>query len=228
MSAKPAPTRQRRKEARPQELLGAALELFVEKGFAATKTEEVASRAGVAKGTLYLYYPSKEELLKAVVRENLSALIAEGGTIASAFEGTTHELLLVLLQTWWERVGNTRASGIFKIILTEMGNFPDFGRFYIEEVIQPGEQLFMRVLQRGIDTGELRDINQFEAVHVIIFPMLMMCLHKHSIGACAHIREMMDPHSFLRTHVDVVMRGLAVRPEGDTAEPPNKKLKRVA
>src|SRR6185295_2415125 len=99
MSAKPAPTRQRRKEARPQELLGAALELFVEKGFSATKTEEVASRAGVAKGTLYLYYSSKEELLKAVVRENLSALIAEGGTIASAFEGTTHELLLVLLQT---------------------------------------------------------------------------------------------------------------------------------
>jgi TetR/AcrR family transcriptional regulator len=58
--------------------------------------------------------------------------------------------------------------------------------------------------------------------------MLMMCLHKHSIGACAHIREMIDPQSFIRTHVDVVMRGLAVRPEGDTAEPQNKKLKRVA
>ena len=87
-----SPARQRRKEARPQELLGAALDLFVEKGFAATKTEEVASRAGVAKGTLYLYDPSKEDLLKAVVRENLSALIAEGATIASTFEGPTDEL----------------------------------------------------------------------------------------------------------------------------------------
>src|SRR5690349_24617191 len=72
------PPRQRRKEARPQELLDAALELFVEKGFAATRSEEVAARAGVAKGTLYLYYPSKEDLLKAVVRENLSAIISEG------------------------------------------------------------------------------------------------------------------------------------------------------
>src|SRR5688500_20363035 len=79
----PAPTRRRRKEARPQELLQAALELFVEKGFSATRSEEVAARAGVAKGTLYLYYPSKEDLLKAVVRENLSALIAEGGKIRS-------------------------------------------------------------------------------------------------------------------------------------------------
>lgn len=225
MSTKSPPTRQRRKEARPQELLKAALELFVEKGFAATRTEEVASRAGVAKGTLYLYYPSKEELLKAVVRQNLSELIAEGATLASAFEGSTHDLLLLLLHTWWERVGNTRASGIFKIILTEMGNFPDFARFYVEEVIEPGKQLFMRVIQRGIDSGELRHVDVFEAVHVLIFPMLMMCLHKHSIGVCTHIREMMDPHSFIRTHVDVVMRGLAVRPEDDAPEPRNEKHK---
>jgi len=223
-----SPARQRRKEARPQELLGAALDLFVEKGFAATKTEEVASRAGVAKGTLYLYYPSKEDLLKAVVRENLSALIAEGATIASTFEGPTHELLLLLMQTWWERIGNTRASGIFKIILTEMGNFPDFARFYLEEVIEPGQQLFMHVLQRGIDSGELREVNLFETVHVLIFPMLMLCLHKHSLGACAHVREMMDPQKFIRTHVDVVMRGLIVRPDaGAPARPKDKKPKRV-
>lgn len=230
MSSKsPAPTRQRRKEARPQELLGAALELFVEKGFAATKTEDVATRAGVAKGTLYLYYPSKEDLLKAVVRENLSTLIAEGATIASSFEGTTQELLLLLMQTWWERVGNTPASGIFKVILTEMGNFPDFARFYVGEVIEPGQQLFMRVLQRGIDSGELREINLFETVHVLIFPMLMLCLHKHSLGACAHIREMMDPQNFIRTHVDVVVHGLKVQPGGPApTAPPHKKLKRVA
>src|SRR5215216_2588672 len=96
-----AAPRQRRKEARPQELLDAALELFVEKGFAATRSEEVAARAGVAKGTLYLYYPSKEDLLKAVVRENLSALIAEAASIAGSFEGTTQELLVLLMQTWW-------------------------------------------------------------------------------------------------------------------------------
>ncbi|HEV7913364.1 MAG TPA: TetR/AcrR family transcriptional regulator [Albitalea sp.] len=208
-----APSRQRRKEARPQELLDAALELFVEKGFAATRSEEVAARAGVAKGTLYLYYPSKEDLLRAVVKENLSALITEAATVAGTFEGSTHELLVLLMQTWWERVGNTPASGIFKIILTEMGNFPDFARFYMEEVIEPGHALFTRVLERGIASGELRPVNLLDAVHVLIFPMLMMCLHKHSLGACADMSHMMDPHSFIRTHVDVVVRGLLVRPD---------------
>jgi len=208
----PVSTRQRRKEARPQELLQAALELFVEKGFAATRSEEVAARAGVAKGTLYLYYPSKEDLLKAVVRENLSALIAEGANIAGNFSGSTQELLVLLMHTWWERIGDTPASGIFKIIITEMGNFPDFARFYLEEVMEPGRELFTRVLQRGIDSGELRAVNLFEAVHVLIFPMLMLCLHKHSIGACSQMGPKMDPHSFIRTHVDMVVRGLLVRP----------------
>src|SRR5512138_1676972 len=101
-----APGRQRRKEARPQELLQAALELFVEKGFAATRSEEVAARAGVSKGTLYLYYPSKEDLLKAVVRENLSTVIAEGASLAGEFAGPTRELLVLLMQTWWDRVGD--------------------------------------------------------------------------------------------------------------------------
>ena len=214
MSLKPPPvTRQRRKEARPQELLGAALDLFVEKGFAATKTEEVASRAGVAKGTLYLYYPSKEDLLKAVVRENLGALIAEGATIAGTFSGNTQQLLVVLMQTWWDRIGNTPASGIFKIIITEMGNFPDFAPFYLQEVMEPGRELFTRVLERGVANGELRPIpDMFETVHVLIFPMLMLCLHKHSLGVCGSVGPQMDPHHFLATHVDVVMRGLLVRP----------------
>jgi TetR/AcrR family transcriptional regulator len=225
MTAKTAaPPRQRRKEARPQELLDAALELFVEKGFAATRSEEVAARAGVAKGTLYLYYPSKEDLLKAVVRENLSTLIAEAASMAGSFEGTTHELLVLLMQTWWERVGNTPAAGIFKIILTEMGNFPDFARFYVQEVIEPGQQLFSGVIERGIASGELRPVNVLETVHVLIFPMLMMCLHRHSLGACAGMKPMLDPASFIETHVDVVVHGLLAR--GDEA--PGKAVRKRA
>ena len=200
-------SRQRRKEARPQELLDAALELFVERGFAATRSEDVAARAGVSKGTLYLYYPSKEDLLKAVVRTHLGTLIAEATDIAGVFEGDTKQLLGVLMHTWWNRIGDTPASGIFKIILTEMGNFPDFARFYADEVIQPGVALFTRVLQRGIDAGELRPINLFETVHVLIFPMLMLCLHRQSIGACGFAMSQLDPHSFIDSHVDIVVDG---------------------
>ena len=103
MSSTTGPTRQRRKETRPQELLDAALALFVEKGFAATRAEEVAQRAGVSKGTLYLYYPSKEELFKAVIRQNLSNTIAQGLDRVAAFEGSTPELLVQLAQVWSRR-----------------------------------------------------------------------------------------------------------------------------
>jgi AcrR family transcriptional regulator len=223
----PASMRQRRKEARPQELLAAALELFVERGFKATRSEDVAARAGVSKGTLYLYYPSKEELLKAVVRDNLSSLITEAADIVGSFEGNTQQLLGALLHTWWERIGDSPASGIFKVILTEMGNFPDFASFYVDEVITPGRALFTRVLQRGIDAGELRPINLFETVHLLIFPMLMMCLHRHSLGPCqVPIREL-DPHRFIDTQVDVVVNG-ARRSEPVAAAAPGPARKRKA
>src|SRR5512137_284492 len=150
----PPPTRQRRKETRPQELLDAALELFVEKGFAATRSEEVARRAGVSKGTLYLYYPSKEELFKAVVRQSLAHIIAEGLELAESFAGSTSDLLIRLMDTWWQRVGNTPAAGIHKVVLAEVRNFPELAQFYNDEVIVPADRLFSTTVQRGIDRGE--------------------------------------------------------------------------
>src|SRR5438045_1912432 len=97
--------RERRKQARPGELLDAALDLFVEKGFAATRAEEVAARAGVSKGTLFLYFPSKEELFKAVVRENISGRFTEWNDEFGAFEGSTGEMLRYCYKIWWERIG---------------------------------------------------------------------------------------------------------------------------
>ncbi|NCS61615.1 MAG: TetR/AcrR family transcriptional regulator, partial [Rhodoferax sp.] len=109
--------RTRRKEARPGELLAAALDLFVEKGFAATRVEEVAQRAGVSKGTLFLYFPSKEDLFKAVVRENISGRFAEWNDEFDRFEGSTQEMLRYCLFSWWDRIGSTKASGIPKLMM---------------------------------------------------------------------------------------------------------------
>ncbi len=207
------PTRQRRKEARPQELLDAALALFVEKGFAATRSEEVAQRAGVSKGTLYLYFPSKEELFKAVVRQTLASLIAEGVELAEQFEGSSSELLATLMQTWWERFGSTPAAGIHKVVLAEVRNFPELAQFYNDEVIVPADRLFSSCIQRGIDRGEFRPLPLHEAAHALMSPMIFMALCQFSLGACP-IRDAvdMDPASMLRTHMDLVLRGLEVRP----------------
>ena len=145
------PIRRRQKEARPQQLLDAALMLFVEKGFAATRAEEVAQRAGVSKGTLYLYYPSKEELLKAVIREHLSSRIAAGAAQADKHRGTAADLLREVFSRWWLDVFESPTAGVFKLIITEVRNFPDLAEFYSREVVQPGEQLIARIVQRGVE-----------------------------------------------------------------------------
>ena len=110
-NAKSEPRWTRRKEARPEEITSAALELFVERGFAATRLEDVAARAGVSKGTLYLYFANKEELFKAVVREGLVSPIAEMKGLLEQFQGSSFELLRMLILGWWQKVGATRISG---------------------------------------------------------------------------------------------------------------------
>lgn len=203
-----APARRRQKEARPQQLLDAALMLFVEKGFAATRAEEVAQRAGVSKGTLYLYYPSKEELLKAVIHEHLGSRIAAGAAEADKHRGLVADLLRDVLSRWWLEMFDSPTSGVFKLIITEVRNFPDLAEFYSREVVQPGEQLIARIVQRGIDSGEFADFDVSGIVHSLILPMVMLCLHKHSLGACPGHHEHFDAHAFIRSHIDLVIRGL--------------------
>lgn len=210
-AAAASPTRQRRKETRPQELLDAALDLFVEKGFAATRSEEVAQRAGVSKGTLYLYYPSKEELFKAVIRQKLSNLIAEGQELVQQFEGSSSELLTELIGVWWERVGNTPAAGIHKVIVAEVRNFPDLAQFYTDEVIAPADRLFSMAVQRGIDRGEFRPLPVHEVSVALMAPVIFLALHRHSFGCCPVHGTEVDPAAVLRTQLDMALRGLEVR-----------------
>ena len=210
--------RRRRKEARPAELLDAALALFVEKGFAATRSEEVARHAGVSKGTLYLYFPSKEELLKAVIQQHLADRIEAGALEAEQFQGPTTELMEQLLVDWWVRVYDSPASGVFKLILTEVRNFPEIAQFYSERVAIPGNALVSALLQRGIARGEFRPVNIPAAVHSILMPLILLCVHKHSLGACGVITDLVgDPKGFMRAHFALIFRGLEVRPEDGIA-----------
>lgn len=203
-----SPPRQRRKEARPQELIDAALELFAEKGFAATRSEEVAARAGVAKGTLYLYYPSKEELLKAVISQRLSSEIAAVAEYSAAYDGSCADLLTEVFTEWWSKVFDSPTSAVFKLVITEVRNFPDIAEYYRREVVERATTLVGSILERGIRHGEFRPIEVPAAVMSLVFPMVMLCLHKHSLGACAPATEMVDPHAFIRQHVQLVLHGL--------------------
>ncbi|WP_411882447.1 TetR/AcrR family transcriptional regulator [Polaromonas sp. YR568] len=204
-----AAKRERRKEARPGELLDAALDLFVEKGFAATRAEEVAARAGVSKGTLFLYFQSKEELFKAVVRENISGRFTEWRAELDVFEGTTPELLAYCMNSWWERVGLTRASGLTKLMMSEAKNFPDIAAFYQQEVIMPGQALIRSILQRGMDRGEFRPMDLDYAVYLVVAPMIFLTLSRHSAGVCVSSDREMDPKKYIAFQVDTILNGIS-------------------
>jgi AcrR family transcriptional regulator len=201
--------RERRKESRPGELLDAALDLFVEKGFAATRAEEVAARAGVSKGTLFLYFQSKEDLLKAVVRENISGHFKEWNETFDNFKGTSADMVALCMKEWWRRVGATKASGIEKLMLSEAGNFPDIAAFYHQEVVEPGQSLVRRILQRGIDIGEFKEMDLDFAVFSIIAPMIFMMLAKHSATTCVSNGALIDPEKYISAQLQVILYGMS-------------------
>ena len=214
----------RRKDARPGELLDAALELFVEKGFAATRVEEVAKLAGVSKGTLFLYFASKEELFKAVVRENISGRFKEWNDEFESFQGSTADMLRYCIHSWWERIGSTKASGISKLMMSEARNFPELTAFYQHEVIQPGHELIQRILQRGVDRGEFRPIDMKYGVHIVLAPMLFLAMWKHSWGPCSSGVELV-PEEYIAVQIETLLYGLSVRPATDLTPSPAKNTK---
>jgi len=212
MPTSPAP-RRRRKEARPSELLAAALDLFVEKGFAATRLEDVAARAGVSKGTLYLYYENKEALFKAVIQEGIVPVIAEGEAIAAKHVGCSFELLEKLLDNWWTKIGQTTFAGIPKLIVAEARNFPELARFYYENVISRGRALVGHALKRGMESGEFRPMDVETTIDVVIAPILMLLIWRYSMNCCQGSES--DPRLYLKIHMDLLRHGLR-RPEKES------------
>ena len=205
--AKSEPRWTRRKHARPEEITAAALELFVERGYAGTRLDDVAAQAGISKGTLYLYFENKEELFKAVVREGLVSPIAEIRDIVDQFEGSTFELLRMMLFGWWERVGATRVSGIPKLIFAEAGNFPELARFYVAEVVDPGHDVIAAIVKRGIARGEFRAVDPEYAAQMIAAPMVFINMWCRSLAP--HATRRIDPLRYLETHLEMLRHALA-------------------
>lgn len=213
------PRWERRKNARPQELLAAALDIFVERGFALTRLEDVAKLAGVSKGTLYLYFENKEELFKAVVRENIIPTLGAAEQEVAVFQGSSAELLRHVMFGWWQLVGMTKLSGIAKLIISECGNFPELAKFYHEEVISRSDKMIISIIQRGIDTGEFRQVDGPQLAKVLVAPMLMLILWKHSFGT-ANIDTgplpYHNPQDYLNNFIDLCLHGLLANSASST------------
>ena len=203
----PKPRWRRRKAARPEEILRAALDVFTDRGFAATKLADVAKRAGVTKGTIYLYFDSKEALFKALIRETIVPVIAQGEALAQSFTGSARELLEQLVREYWRLVGETTLVGIPKLMIAEAGNFPVLARFYYEEVVTRGHRLMAGVIQRGIKAGEFRPVNVMVAAKLAMSPLMHAVVARKAFAAC--MPEGFNVASYLNTHIDLYLHGIS-------------------
>ena len=207
----PAPKRrwQRRSEARPAELVEAALVLFSERGFAATRLDDVAARAGVSKGTVYLYFESKEQLFEAVLRQAVAPNLERVEALIRSFDGTTEELLRKLIQVLGV-VLDTELPKVAKLVIAESSNFPALARMYADVLLGHAIPLVRGILERGVARGELREVDPAAAWPLLIAPVILLALWQQTFAP--HVKVSLDPKAVLAAHLDALFHGL-VRPK---------------
>ena len=163
--------------------MAAALDCFAERGFAGTRLDDVAARAGVTKGTVYLYFSNKEELFKAVVRQSLlphlERMIGRPERPPRKIRSSGSGGCLVFFA---REVLNTRLAVIPKLIIAEAENFPEIARFYLEEVINRGRGFVTDAIRQGIERGIFRPVNPDQAVFSLIGPMVLAAIWQRSLG----------------------------------------------
>ncbi|MDQ6717295.1 MAG: TetR/AcrR family transcriptional regulator [Gemmatimonadota bacterium] len=165
------PRWKRRPEHRPGQIIDAALEVFGKKGLARTRLEDIAVRAGVSKGTIYLYFENKEALFKEMIRETSIAAIERGEQRPSS--GSAAEQLRAVMERHWDFVRTPAFSTIHRLVIGELHQFPDLARFYAEEVIARGMRLITGIIRRGIDAGEFRETDPAAAARMLVALFVM-------------------------------------------------------
>jgi AcrR family transcriptional regulator len=200
------PARTRRPQDRTGEIARAALDLFVTRGFAATKLDDVAKAASVSKGLPYLYFKNKEELFKAVITEAIGGPLAEATEMIDHFEGTSEQLLRELVGGF-RTFEESPAGGVIKLILAEAGNFPDVARFFCTHFDRRSHDLFVRTLRRGVESGEFRPLPNLEMTAIIIVqPLAMFSVWKRSLAPFDP--QPVDSDDYYNAHLDFVLKGL--------------------
>lgn len=212
-----APRWRRRKESRPGEILAAALETFVERGYESARLEDIARRAGCTKGTIFLYYESKEELFKAVVRDVMLPVIRDSEQAIEQHQGSSRELLETLLRYRWERATAQRLSGLAKLLFAETERYPDLARFYYNEIHVQSQALIRRALDRGIERGEFRPLDTAAVARVAIAPIVFASIWRHSFGPVAD-QASVDPDTFFKTTLEILFNGIAASPTSARAQ----------
>jgi AcrR family transcriptional regulator len=203
--------RQRRKEARPAELIEAGLAEFAEHGFAGARLEDVAKRAGVVKGTIYRYFKDKEALFEAVVRAKVPPFMAPVEDMVDSFPGTTEELLAFVVHGIHAEITDSSIRVLMRIIIAEGPRFPELVKLYYDVSVGRGFPILQRIIERGVARGEIHADYSKRLPMMIAAPAVMASIWHMTFGQF----EQVPPQEFLEAHLELIRRGVLKKKSGE-------------
>jgi AcrR family transcriptional regulator len=204
------PRWQRRPDARPEEILSAALDVFGERGFAGTRCDEVARRAGVSKGTLYLYFDSKEALFREMVRAKIEGLIASAEEFVRGWEGSSADLFSALLERYWAAVNRPQHVRLSRLVMSELGSFPELARFYYQSIVLRGRRVIESVIERGMAAGEFRPVDPVLVARAVQTLSVQLAQYRSCFQQYDTVQ--VPAETLLRGMVDLHLHGLLSSP----------------
>lgn len=197
------PRYQRRKEDRPQEIADAAFDAFAENGYAATRVEEVASRAGVSKGLLYLYYKTKEELFKAVVR---NVVVRRVDALIEVVENTdlsAEEFIRGPASKFFKKIPGSPVAVVVRLLISEGPRHPDLLDYYYDNVVSKGLAAIRKVIARGIERGEFKPGAADMPPHLFLAPVMLSVVWRSLFA-----EKTLDSNKLIDTQIELLLTHL--------------------
>jgi AcrR family transcriptional regulator len=200
--------RRRRKAERPQEILQAAFDEFSRNGYATTTLEAIAERAGVTKGTIYVYFENKEHLFISMVREVTKATLDTVHDMFASHDGSTADLLRAQFSFIYQHiVADRRRREVVRMLIAEAPRFPALADRYHEEILKPCLDMLRQAIQRGINRGEFRKSAIVDSPQVVIAPIALVDLWMMMFDE----RQPLDLKAYFSAHLDLVLNGLLAK-----------------
>jgi AcrR family transcriptional regulator len=201
-------TRRRRKAERPQEILEAAFAEFSRNGYAVTTLDQIAERAGVTKGTIYVYFENKEHLFISMVREITKTTLDIVHGMFESHEGSTADLLRAQFSFIYQHiVEDRRRREVVRMLIAEAPRFPALADRYHDEILRPCLDMLRQAIQRGIDRGEIRNTSIINSPQVVIAPIALVDLWMMMFDN----RQPIDLKAYFEAHLDLVLNGLLAK-----------------
>mgnify|MGYP000286003368 FL=1 len=202
------PRYQRRKEDRPQEIAEAAFEAFAENGYSGTRVEDVARRAGVSKGLTYLYFKTKEELFKAVIRNVVTRRVDALIRIVEETELPSEDFVRGPMLDFMKSIPDSRVRIVIRLLLEEGPRHPDLVDYYHENVVHRGLATIRRFVERGIERGEFRPTAINDLPQLFLAPVVLSMVWKILFA-----KRPLDTDRLIETHVEMLLDQIRARPE---------------